>query len=158
MGVQFSVITCGRCGKSRGLRHECVTSAARKARRRRTTFRPRITVTCGQCGKTRTLRHMCVITSDFKERKAAAGRKAKAARTAARKRERRQAAAERKREAAARRRAAARERKAAARTRPRRPRIPPHDYRTCTDPECEKYGCLAYRQGIEDCPRPHEGT
>jgi hypothetical protein len=154
MGVRFSLITCGTCGKPRGLIHECVSSR----RKRRPVVRPKVTVTCRTCGKPRGLNHTCVIRTDFRKRKAAAERKAKAARKAQKRRERRQAAAARRKEAAARRIAAARARKAAARTRPKRPRPPAHDYRTCADPECERYGCLAYRQGVEDCPRSHEGA
>jgi hypothetical protein len=156
MGVTFSLITCGRCGKRRGLVHECTSSRKGPAFR----WKPGVTATCPKCRKRlgNPLTHVCVIRTDFRKRKAAAERRAKAARKAARTRERRQAAAARRREAAARRRAAARARKAAAKARPKRPRPPAHDYRTCNDPECEKYGCLAYRQGLDDCPRPHEGA
>jgi hypothetical protein len=153
MGVQFSLVTCGRCGQARGLTHTCVSSR----RKRRTAIRPKVTITCRTCGKPRGLNHTCAIRTDFAKRKAAAERKAKAARKAQKKRERRQAATARRRKAAAKRRAAARARKASAKAaRPKRPRPPAHDYRTCTDPTCEKYGCLAYRQGTEDCPRPHK--
>jgi hypothetical protein len=64
---------CGRCGKPReGIRHVCRSNSSRKA-----------TVTlklsfgkCGKCGKdvTNPLTHACKPKSDFKKRKAAAGR------------------------------------------------------------------------------------
>ena len=47
--------------------------------------------------------------------------------------------------------------KQAARTRKPRPRQPQHDYATCTDKDCTRHPCLAYRQGLEDCPLPHGG-
>jgi len=119
----------------------------------------RVSVTCATCKKryTNPLTHTCTVKTDFKRRKAKAARSAKAARAAEKRRERRKAATARRREAKRKRTAAAKARKAAAKTRSPRPRPPAHDYQTCRDPECEKYGCLAYRQGVEDCPLPHQG-
>lgn len=104
--------------------------------------------TCGTCGRryANPFTHTCTVKTDYKKRKRQQVRKA----ATAERRKRRKAAA-------ARRKAAAKARKSAARTRPRRPRPPAHDYRTCRDQECERYGCRAYRQGIEDCPLSHGG-
>lgn len=125
----------------------------------------KVAVTCGTCGKrySNPLTHVCAPKSDFKQRKAAAGRRPKAEAARQRKRE----AAARKREAAkARRKAAAERRKAAAAERrkkaaakrsapARRPARPAHDYRLCRDPECPRHACKAYRDGITDCPLEH---
>jgi hypothetical protein len=135
-----------------------VTRPLKRAVRRtvRRTAR-RASVTCTTCKKrySNPLTHTCTVKTDFKQRKAKAARSAKAARAAEKKRERRKAATERRKEAKRKRTAAAKARKAAAKTGPPRPRPPAHDYQTCTDPECEKYGCLAYRQGITDCESGH---
>lgn len=157
MKVRVTLITCGTCGRPRGLRHVCRTSALSTRKKRRTAIRPRLAVTCGRCGKPRGVSHTCVTRTDFakRRRQAEAQRKKRAA--AEKRRAKRAAAAQRKKEAAARRRAAAKARKAAAKTAPRRPRSPAHDYLTCTDPECTRYGCEAYRRGTEDCPLPHQG-
>jgi hypothetical protein len=155
MGVKLGggLLKCGTCGKLRGITHTCVTSATSRRRKTRTKLQPRVTLTCTTCGKRRGIRHDCRPKSDFKARKrkqATAGRqrKRKAVRT-------RQAA--RRKQAAAERRARAKARKQAARTRRPRPRQPQHDYATCTDKDCTRHPCLAYRQGIEDCPLPHGG-
>jgi hypothetical protein len=144
---------------SRHWRRSVTRPLKRNVRRKVHQGARRAAVTCGTCGKryTNPLTHTCTVRTDFAKRKRAAERKAKAARLAEKRRERRKAATVRRREARARRAAAAKARKAAAKTRPKRPRPPAHDYQTCTDPECEKYGCLAYRQGVEDCPLPHQG-
>jgi len=157
--VRFSLITCGRCGRQRGIRHTCITRADSKRRVRRTSVKPGITVTCGRCGKARGLRHTCHIKTDFKKRRK---RQARQERTAANRK--------RKAEGAARRRAAAVARKAGARKKPRRPRER-HDPATCRLPDCDRYGCTKYRegfvdghedgydegfdQGVQNCPRPH---
>ncbi len=153
MGVKLGggLLKCGTCGKPRGITHACVTRATSKRRKTRTKLRPRVTLTCTACRRPRGLRHDCHPKSDFKarRRKQAAGarrRKRKAVRD-------RQAA--RRRQAAADRRARERARKAAARKRPPRPRQPQHDYATCRDRDCSRHPCLAYRQGIEDCPLSH---
>lgn len=145
MKARLTLATCGTCGKSRGIRHECVTRATSRRRKRRTRIKPKVTVTCGKCGRRRGVRHTCTIRTDFKKR---LRRKAREEKTA----ERRQ----RRKQATARRRAAAKARKAKAKTRPPRPRPPAHDWQTCRDADCEKYACVAYKQGIYDCPRTHQ--
>ncbi len=85
-------------------------------------------VTCGTCGKPRGLRHACVTSAT--------------------------SPAQRRKDAAARRKTAEKARRDAAR-KPRPPRQPRHDYRTCTDEDCARYGCIAYREGIDDCPLSH---
>jgi hypothetical protein len=32
-----------------------------------------------------------------------------------------------------------------------------HPYDMCTDDECPRRACVAYRQGVDDCPLPHGG-
>ena len=152
MGLKLQgPVRCGRCGKPRGIRHTCVVRGSRKVRR----HKPQSPVTweCGTCHKKRGLRHTCKQRSDFK------GRRRKQA-TTERQRKRLAARAKqaaRRKQAAAERRARARARKTAARTRKPRPPRPPHDYATCTDKDCTRHPCLAYRQGLEDCPLPHGG-
>jgi hypothetical protein len=152
MGLKISGgVICGRCGKPRGIIHECVP----RGRRRRTRLKaPGLAWTCATCRKQRGLVHTCAPKSDFKSRKKRHERRRKAERKAERKRE----AAQRKREAARRRKAAAAARRKEAKSaRAGRPRPAPHDYRTCRDAECPKYGCVAFRAGIEACPEPHGG-
>jgi hypothetical protein len=77
---------CGRCGKPRGLFHECVSNSRRKM-----TVRPQVTFgTCEKCRKTVTnpLTHVCKPRSDFRRRKTAHEREQ---RTAARKKRQQQA-------------------------------------------------------------------
>jgi hypothetical protein len=60
-------VLCGRCGKPRGLVHECVSNS-----RRRQTLKPTVTFgKCPNCKKTITnpLTHVCAPKSDFKSRK-----------------------------------------------------------------------------------------
>ena len=63
-------VVCGRCGKPRGLTHDCVSNSRRKQ-----TVRPRVTFgTCSRCRKPydgNPLAHACAPKSDFKKRKAA---------------------------------------------------------------------------------------
>jgi hypothetical protein len=130
-------------------------TATRPARR----LAARASVKCTVCGKryANPLTHTCTVTTDFRKRRRAAQRKARAKARAEKRRQRRQDAAQRRREAAARR------RKAAAGTRTaavkRKPRAPAHDPRTCSDPDCTRYGCRTwkdgYETGIENCPRDH---
>jgi len=73
-------VVFGRCGKSRGLAHTCVSSSRRSA-----TLKPQVTFgTCGKCKKPlgNPLTHVCHPKSDFKKRKS---RAAKAERAEARK-------------------------------------------------------------------------
>jgi hypothetical protein len=153
MGLRLggSVFRCGTCGKPRGITHTCVTRATSKRRKTRTKLQLRVTATCTDCGKQRGIRHSCAPKSDFKARKrkqATTGRRLR--RRAVRERQ-----SARRKQAAAERRARERARKTAAATRKPRPRQPQHDYATCTDKDCMRHPCLAYRQGIEDCPLPH---
>jgi len=136
--VKLTVVTCGRCGKPRGLLHTCVTRIGR--RRGRT--RIRLRATCGRCGK-RTgnpLRHVCTTRTDFRRRRSAARR--------AGQRAKRKAAAQRRRERA-------RARRKAPRPAPK----PRHDYQACRDMDCQRQACLAWREGVEAgleaCPRVH---
>jgi hypothetical protein len=140
--LRLTVLTCGTCGKPRGLRHACASARKRK--------RPRLglvlSFTCGTCGKAvrNPLAHTCTVRTDLRRRRAAQERKSRAA--ARRERRRRQRA-----EAAARRKAAARERRAKARARAKAaPRPPRHDPHACRDPECQRYPCRVYRDGFAD--------
>jgi hypothetical protein len=126
---------------------------------------------CPQCQRRVHPFHTCAPKSDFRQRKAAAEREAKRRARAARKRKAaekrrelrkatRQRQAARRKEAAAERRARERARKQAASRRPAKPRSrrgDSHEPGTCGDRDCQKYGCKAYWQGMEDCPGPHEG-
>lgn len=164
MGLRLSggLLRCGSCGKryTNPLRHVCVTRADSRRRRTRTRLAtPKLTWECGRCGKPRGARHTCIVRSDFKARKRRHERQAATAvrrrkREAARSRERerrqlvRQRQAERRRRAAAERRTRDRARKAAA------PRISPrprngnsHDPAACSDPDCQRYGCMQFREG-----------
>ena len=61
-------VVCGRCGKPRGLTHDCVSNSRRKQ-----TVRPKLSF--GKCPKCRKpygpvpLAHACAPKSDFKKRK-----------------------------------------------------------------------------------------
>ena len=110
-------------------------------------------MTCTACGKARGIAHTCAPKSDFRAR-----RRKQA--TAERRRKRKAAAARRaarRRQAAAERRAREKARRAAAGKRAPRLRAPQHDYAACTDADCSRYPCQAYRQGLQDCPLPHTG-
>ena len=154
MGVKLGggLLKCGTCGKPRGITHTCITHATSKRRKTRTKLQPRVTVTCTTCGKKRGIAHVCAPKSDFRARRR---KQATAERQRKRKAVRARQAARRK-EAAAGRRARAKARKTAARTRPRRPGPPAHRFDACYDPDCERYPCVAYKQGIDDCPRTHQ--
>lgn len=140
MKLQVSVLTCGRCGKPRGRYHACAGRSGR-----RDTVGLRLRFTCPRCGKeTRNpLSHTCSPKSDFKKRRRAAERAEKT-------RLRRERERKRKAEAAARRKAAAAKRRAEAKAKPRRKRTAAHVPRLCQDAECQRYGCLKYREGWED--------
>lgn len=154
MGFKLrGAVRCGACGKPRGPGTHLCNPGHRK--RGRTRLQNPVTWECPKCHRPRGLRHTCTIRTDFAKRKRAAERERKRKRETAKRREKRLAATERRRQAAARRKAAARARKAAARKRPPRPRPPAHDYHACRDPECEKYPCRVYREGLENCPLPH---
>jgi hypothetical protein len=100
---------CGRCGKPRGLIHECVSNS-----RRRQTITPQLSFgTCPRCRKPyggNPLAHVCAPKSDFRKRKAAHD---KAERDQARKKRQQQA----------------------------------HDYTACTDGDCKRALCVAYKTG-----------
>ena len=112
-------VVCGRCGKPRGLRHVCFSNSKRKA-----TIKP--VVSLGKCPKCKKpmgnpLTHTCRPKSDFKRRRAAhEKRQRKEARTLAR--------AER---------AAKQKQK------------PKHDYQACTDKDCQKSLCVAFKTGYK---------
>jgi hypothetical protein len=165
-------VRCNRCGKVReGLRHVCRSNSARRATIR---LAP-VLGTCSRCGKEyggrngNPLTHTCRPKTDFRKRKAAAGRKARAsaraaARAAARDRQRAKIAAVRERERqrsrarAARLKASYELRLAAAKARAKspvrpkgtRPRRPPHEYQSCADKDCQRPVCLAFKEGYRD--------
>jgi hypothetical protein len=132
--MKISLVTCGRCGKPRGLFHTCVTRIGR--RRGRT--RIRIRATCGSCGRRmgNPLRHVCTTRTDFKRRKA----RAKRAEQTARRRAKRKAAAAARRERA-------RVRKRARSRRPSPQPRPRHNYQSCSDDTCQRQACQAWRDG-----------
>lgn len=74
-------LTCGRCGEPReGIRHDCVVSSGRAARRKAT---PKLKLDFGKCMDCKKvignpLTHVCAPRSDFKKRKRKAEREAKA--------------------------------------------------------------------------------
>ncbi len=165
-------VRCGRCGKPReGLRHVCRSNSRRRATIR---LAPALG-TCSRCGKDygNPLTHVCRPKSDFKSRRAAFARKARtrAARTARQsraERERARIAAVRKRERersrarAARLKASYEARLAAAKAKAKtpakspaspksaRPRRPPHEYQSCTDQDCQRPVCVAFKEGYRD--------
>jgi len=152
MGAKLGggLIRCGRCGKryTNPFGHTCVRRMDSRRKVRRTRLAPKFQLRCSACGKPRGLRHTCVTRTDFRARKRRAAQRRK---TEARQAKRR-AAADRRREAAKRRKAAtaARRKAAKAKARTARPRAPGHDPHTCSDPDCQRYGCLRYREGYED--------
>ena len=77
-------VVCGRCGKPRGLRHDCISNSRRKA-----TLKPAFSFgKCPECKKPygNPLTHVCAPKSDFKRRRSAFEKKQKdEARAAARK-------------------------------------------------------------------------
>lgn len=152
MGLKLdSPLRCGACGEPRGLgTHLCKPG---KRRRRRTTLRNPLGWECRTCHQPRGLWHTCAQRSDFKSRKR---RAATADRRRKRKATRERQAARRKQAAADRR---ARDRKTAAKGKPRtsRPKGDSHEPGTCGNRDCPKYGCKNYWQGMDDCPRLHEG-
>lgn len=129
-------VVCNRCGKPRGLTHDCVSNS-----RRRQTVKPRMSF--GMCPKCRKplggnpLAHACAPKSDFRKRKAAYEK-------------------------------AQRDKARAAK--------PKHDYTECSDDECKRSLCAAYKsgrelgdmeghargwqqghdRGVADCPRDHK--
>ncbi len=164
-------VRCGRCGRPReGLRHVCRSNSARKATIKLTP----VLGTCSRCGKPygNPLTHTCRPKSDFRGRRAAFGRKARArARAEARAAERakqqakitavRERERERSRARAARLKARYEARLAAARAKakephkspepkPARPRRPPHEYQSCADNDCMRPVCVAYKEGYRD--------
>src|SRR5487761_349286 len=144
---------CGACGKPRGFgTHLCKPG---NRRRRRTTLRNPVTWECPKCHQDRGLRHTCRVPSDFKSRR----RKAKADERKAKRKATRERQAARRKQAAADRRARDRQRKRDAKGMPRtsRPRGDSHEPGSCGDPDCPKYGCKAYWEGVDNCPRLHEG-
>lgn len=146
MGIKLSGgLICGGCGKPRGLGTHLCSPGRRKPRRDRLAA-PRLTWVCDTCHKPRGLAHTCVTKTDFKARKKRHEQRRKAARRA----ERKKAATHRRREAARRRKAAAAARRQAIKGSSPRPRPPAHDYHTCGDGDCQKYGCTAYREGLDD--------
>lgn len=146
--ARVSLLSCGRCGKPRGLRHACT------GRRKASAWKPGLTFTCGTCGKSHgnPLTHRCEVPSDFRKRKAAEARKRKAGERARKRKaaaaRRRARAKARKAEAAERRRQAAREKRAQGKAqKPRSNDQDRHDYQSCPDLDCGRYPCRVYREG-----------
>jgi hypothetical protein len=140
MGLKLrGLVRCGRCGRPRGITHTCVNGR----RRGRDRLQSPLAWSCPVCGRPRGITHTCRQRTDFAKRRRQADRKRKRQRETARRRERR-------RKEAARRRERDRARKRAPRPRRQRPRPPAHDYHTCTDDSCQKYGCKAFREGYEE--------
>jgi hypothetical protein len=148
-------ITCGRCGKPRGLRHVCIARNNRKAT-------VKAGWSFGQCPKCRKtvsnpLNHTCTPRSDYKRRRSAADKQARTER-----RNQQQSLGKVKR------------------SRQRGPAKPKHDYQTCTDNDCQRPVCVAFKTGYKaghqagmeqdleigfdrgfqagraSCPRPHK--
>lgn len=117
-------ITCGRCGKPRGLRHVCVSSSNRKA----TVKAGWSFGQCPSCHKTvsNPLAHTCRPKSDYKRRRTAHGK---------------QEAKEKRAQAAS----IAKVR----RSRQGGPAKAKHDYQRCTDEECQRPLCVAFRTGYQ---------
>lgn len=120
-----------------------ITSRARQPRRKRGPL-----FTCGTChkGYNSPFGHTCSQGGDFaarRRRETASQRRARetAARRARRQREDDARKARRAKENEA---ARARKRKAAA-----RPARPAHEYQRCRDEDCQRIGCVAYRDGLE---------
>jgi hypothetical protein len=101
-------VLCGRCGKPRGLFHECVSNSRRKQ-----TLKPTVTFgKCPNCRKTITspLTHVCTPRSDFKRRKKAHEKQQQAKQPGKRRRD-------------------------------------SHDYTECSDNDCPRSLCVAYKTG-----------
>jgi hypothetical protein len=159
MKTRVSLLRCGKCGKGFnpfGAAHVC--NGGRKGRTR---VKPTLSLgDCPKCGRPRgnPLTHTCTVKTDFKARQRAADRQAAADKRKAKAAAKRRAEAERRKAATARRRAkeAARRkatrdrRKAAADAKRKTPARPPHDYRTCTDPHCRRYACLAWKEAWQE--------
>ena len=135
MGLKLrGVVRCGTCGKPRGIRHTCVTSATSRRRRTRSRVHSPVVWSCGQCGKERGINHTCRVSTDFKKRK--------------RRKERRQRIADERK-------IRDRKRKQSAwpgsrSSSPNRSRGSAHEPGTCGDRECPKYGCVSYWRGWDD--------
>jgi membrane protein involved in colicin uptake len=148
--VRLTLLSCGRCGKPRGLHHVC-----RGGGKGRDRIKPKLSFTCPSCGKATAnlLAHTCTSGSDFRKRQAAQKR---AEQAAARKRKRRAAAARKRARARERKKAAAERRRrlraeaAAARARAARAQSHDknrHEYAGCRDEGCGRSACRIYREG-----------
>ena len=169
-------VICGRCGRRReGLRHVCRSNSRRRATPR---LQP-VLGGCSRCGKTyggrngNPLTHVCrPRDGDFRRRKTELRRKARNKARAktradelARQREKLQAVRERERRRSreqidrlkrayqqrlADERAKARQpHKAPPKSRPR----PPHEYQSCTDKNCMRPVCVAFKEGYREGDR-----
>ena len=153
MGLKLrGVLRCGACGKPRGLgTHLCSpgppSPSPHPAAEPGHVGVPELPQAAWPAAHVRQPRSTSRSASASRRRPsgAASGRPPTAKRAARRK----QAAAERR----AREKARKQRRGSAGRARGK----PQHDYATCTDKDCTRHPCLAYRQGIEDCPLPHGG-
>jgi hypothetical protein len=148
--LSVALIKCGTCGKrySNPITHVCITRLDRKTPPKRSKVKPKIGVTCGSCGQPlgNPLTHRCVTRTDFKRRKAAAGKP------------------------------------------PPKPASTgnAHEYTACKDRDCSRFPCRVYKEGrgdgydvgfqrgvaegyaegydrgfidgIDACPRPHDGS
>ncbi len=173
-------VICGRCGKRReGLRHVCRSNSTRRA----TIKLQPVLGGCARCGKQyggrngNPLTHVCrPRAGDFRKRKAAHSRKARAAamatsRAAERDKQRAKVTAARDRERqrsnaqVARLKASYEVRLAATRTKAKAPvkspagpkstgpRRPSHEYQSCIDKDCQRPICVAFKEGYKEGDR-----
>jgi hypothetical protein len=117
-------VVCGRCGKPRGLTHVCISGRTRKA-----TARPQFGFgTCPQCEKPQgnPMTHTCHPRSDFKRRRSA---------------HHKQQATDKRAQAAS--------IAKIGRSRQRGPAKRKHNYLTCTDGDCQRPLCVAFKTGYK---------
>jgi len=164
-------VRCGRCGRPReGLRHVCRSNSKRRA----TIKLAPVLGGCSRCGKQyggrngNPLTHVCrPRDGDYRRRKAEHQRKIRArarARTRAAEQDRHRAkiaaARERERQRSrvqiARLKASYEARLAAAKAKAKAPaktparRRPSHEYQSCTDKDCMRPVCVAFKEGYRD--------
>lgn len=169
MRITGSLVTCGRCGKPRGIRHTCVTKATSRRRVTRTRFKPSVSLgKCPKCGKPlgNPLTHVCRVRTDWRKRATAAERSRKAAAQRQEQDAWKKAWLARQRAAAARRKAAERARRKAwqdkqrEKTQARRDAARKrstgqshdrtrHEPQACGDESCPRYPCRIWREAFE---------
>jgi hypothetical protein len=108
----------------------------------RAAVRRAVTRWCPECQKQAELFHTCEIKTDFRSRRRTAERRT---RTVQRRQSARDAAGRRKERLNERRKLTAADRRAGR----------AHPYQECTDRGCRRPQCLAYKEGIANCPLEH---